>query len=474
MKAQLSGRIFGLSVLLLAVAWPASGQTLAVVGGTVIDATGAAPIPDGVVLIENGRISAVGSAGDVRVPGSATVIDAEGKFVIPGLMDGNLHLYLNGDLETLIKYEGRYHEIVLEAAQIALKTGQTTVFDTWGPLAPLIQARDMINAGQAPGSRIYLAGNIIGFSGPLGPDFRGASAAHVSRAFVSRINDTWEVGTGRHLMWLTPDSLHDETGEYTTKGADFLKYGASGHVEMEFLSFSERQQRAIIEAGHEAGMTVQTHATSVESLHMAIEAGVDIVTHGAISGPSIPIPEETIQMLVDRDIAVSVLAITQRRLDALERENPGGVLTPFMKIGKLNRTHMIEAGVKLLVSTDAGIQNPVLLAESSTLASDTVDSRTRLGEGHFNALQALEEMGMAPMEVLRSATFNVAEAYELLDEIGTLETGKIADLVILNENPLLDARNYRTIDAVIKDGRVVDLGALPVAPIISSMKVEGS
>jgi hypothetical protein len=94
-------------------------------------------------------------------------IDARGKYVIPGLTDANLHLFLNPDLETLIKYEDRYHEIVLEAAQIALKTGQTTVFDTWGPRAALVRARDLINSGKAPGSRIYLAGNIIGFDAPL-------------------------------------------------------------------------------------------------------------------------------------------------------------------------------------------------------------------------------------------------------------------------------------------------------------------
>lgn len=456
--------------LLFAFAAPAQTQTLAITGGTIIDGTGSDPLRNGVVLITDGRISAVGPSGEVTIPASATRIDAGGKYVIPGLMDANLHLFLNIDLETLIKYEDRYHEIVLEAAQIALKTGQTTVFDTWGPRAALAKARDMINAGEAPGSRIYLAGNIIGFDGPLSADFRAQAAPFVSKAFATRINETWEQDTGRDLLWMTPEEVRSIIREYADKDVDLLKYGASGHVDMNFISFSPRVQKVIVDEGHRAGMTVQTHTTSVESLDMAIDAGVDIVTHGGISGPTTAIPDETIQKLADRGVAVSVLSITQRRLDAILEHGPG-VLPPFMEIAKTNHRNMIKAGVTMLISTDAGIQNPVLAAESENLAADSVDSRVKLGEGHFNAIVALEEMGMEPMEILKSVTSHVARAYELEADIGTLEAGKIADVVILDGNPLESARNYRRIHSVIKEGRVVDLDALPIAPIISSMTV---
>jgi imidazolonepropionase-like amidohydrolase len=258
--------------------------------------------------------------------------------------------------------------------------------------------------------------------------------------------------------------------EYAAKGVDLLKYGASGHVDMNFISFSPRVQKVIAEEGHRAGITVQTHTTSVESLDMAIDAGVDIVTHGDISGPSVPIPPETIRKLVDRDVSVSVLPITDRRLAALQKHVPEGVLTEYFRVARINHQNMIKAGVRLLVSTDAGIENPVLLSESRTLAADTVDSRTKLGEGHFNALVALEERGMPPMEILKSATSHVARAYKLDKELGTLEPGKIADLVILDADPLASAKNYRRIFAVVKDGRQVDLGALPLAPIISASK----
>ena len=307
--------------------------------------------------------------------------------------------------------------------------------------------------------------------GPCPQISRGEAAPHVSKAFAKRINDAWEENTGRRLLWMTPDEVRSIIREYTRKDVDFLKYGAIGHVDMNFITFSPRVQRVIVEEGHRAGITVQAHTTSVESLEIAIEAGVDIVTHGGISGPTTPIPDEIIQKLVDRGTAISALAITQRRLDALLEHAPDWVLTPYMKIAKTNHRNMIRAGVTMLVSTDAGIQNPVLAAESENLAADSVDSRVKLGEGHFNALVAFEERGMEPMEILKSATIHVARAYKLDADIGTLEVGKIADLVILDENPLESARNYRSIHSVIKDGRVVGLDALPVAPIISSITV---
>ena len=174
--------------------------------------------------------------------------------------------------------------------------------------------------------------------------------------------------------------------------------------------------------------------------------------------------------MVEHGTSVSVLAVTSRQIAALEKSAPNGVLTPYMKIAAVNIRNMVKAGVHLLVSTDAGMQNPILLAESATLASDTIDARVKIGEGHFNALVALEEAGMAPMEILASATSNIARAYKVDRELGTLEQGKIADLVILDADPLKSARNYRQINTVIKDGKVVDRSALPLAPIISSLK----
>ncbi|MFL2840218.1 MAG: amidohydrolase family protein [Pseudohongiellaceae bacterium] len=463
-----------LSTLFILIAWMgliniSRAQSIAIVDGTIIDATGNEPLESAIILIEGSRISAVGTASDVVVPDDAQIINANGKYLIPGLIDANLHLYLNIDLETMIKYEERYHEIILEAAQITLKNGLTTVFDTWGPYEPLVEARALVNSGEVIGSRIFLAGNIIGFDGPLSADFREDAASYVSNAFVTRTNEAWEQGVGRELMWWGPEEVRTRVSEYAEKDIDFLKYGASGHVDMEFITFSQRVQNTIVEAAHAAGKTMQAHTTSIESVDMAVNAGVDILTHCDISGPHRAIPAETIQKIVEQGIACSILPVTQERLDGLLERNPSGGIGADMIISRINITNLAEAGADLLLSTDAGIQHPLLASEQSDPV--TVDPRTKLGEGHFNALVALEQMGLDSMEILKIATSNSAKAYNLDNDIGTLSVGKIADIVILNENPLLNAENYRTIYSVIKDGQIIDIDALPVAPIISSIEV---
>ncbi len=457
-------------VVLASAGRPIAAQNLAVTGATIIDGTGRAPIADGVIVIRNGKVTAVGPAATVAIPGDVTRVDARGKWVIPGMMDANLHLDLNISLEHLILFEDQYDKIVLEGAQIALKTGQTTVFDTWGPRAALIKVRDQINAGQAEGARIYLAGNIIGFSGPLGPDFIAPAAAWVTKSFAKRINETWEQGTGRALLWMPPDTLRAAIRKYTGLGVDFLKFGGSGHQDMDFLTFSPRQEQVIVEEGHRAGMTVQAHVTSPESIDMAVDAGVDILTHGSISGPVYPIQPATIRKIVEKGVGVSVLGLTKRAMAAQQKADSTSVLLPYMKMAAENIRNLSRAGALLMVSTDAGVDDPIRVADSRTLVSDSVDSRTKLGEGHFNALTVFEEAGMAPMEILKTVTSNVAKAYKLDKELGTLEPGKAGDLVILDANPLEAARNYRRIGSVIKGGRVMNLAALPTAPVISSRK----
>ena len=117
------------------------------------------------------------------------------------------------------------------------------MFDSWGPLQPLINVRDRINRGETIGSRTFIAGNIVGLSGPFGRDFNVAAETTATKPLVRRINRLWEENTGPDLLWNTPDQVRREMKRYISRGIDFLKYAASGHREEDFLQFSPERSR---------------------------------------------------------------------------------------------------------------------------------------------------------------------------------------------------------------------------------------
>src|SRR6185503_18856361 len=151
------------AVIALIAATAARGQSpaIAIAGGTVIDGNGGAPLRDATIVVTGSRITAVGPRASVRIPEGARVIDAAGRYIIPGMIDTNVHLSLYGGnndrYESLVRYQPRQNDIVLEAAQIQLKHGVTTVRDSYGLLIPLTLVRDKIARGEAIGARIQAA-----------------------------------------------------------------------------------------------------------------------------------------------------------------------------------------------------------------------------------------------------------------------------------------------------------------------------
>jgi len=445
----------------------APAEIAAIVGATIIDGTGRAPIQNGVILIGDDKIVSVGRREEVRVPESARVVDGTGKFIIPGMMDSNVHLVIQRTVEFLARYENRLEDLIEEAAQIALKNGQTTVFDTWGPLQPLLNVRERINRGEIAGSRIFAAGNCIGMSGPLGVDMNADGGKTASAAFVRRINAVWEENVGPDLAYMMPDQVRAEVRKYISRGMDFLKYASTGHAQPRLIVFSEDVQKAIVEESHKAGLTVQAHTTSNESLRLAIQAGVDLITHADDTGP-MAMSEETLAILKERRIPCGIIPKTNRRWDLEIGQNPGTPGAPadprMLRFRRSNQILLIKAGVPLLLNTDGGLWHPDHLAQFPP--EYWLDFGAVIGEGYLTSCQAMVDSGVSPMDVILSGTRNIAAAYKKLDRLGTLEPGKLADLVILDGDPLADIGNVRKIHAVMKDGKIVNRDRLPVKKIL--------
>lgn len=474
----------------------AADSPLALAGGTVITATGAPPIPHATVLIENGRIKAVGPSPSVTIPKGAQVIDAGGKFITPGLIDTNVHLVLMTVPEFFIKYEDRFEDIALESAQITLKYGITTVMDTWGPLDPLLKARDRLNHGQVLGSRVLIAGNIVGLGGPFSSNFLLSWPLHgldvryggwVHPIIQQRINALWEANVGPNLLALTPSEIAEEMRKYLARGVDFVKVAVSAHGidPVEPLMFSEEQLRAMREEVRKAGRQFQTHTYTLESLRLGIAVDPELLQHPNVMStpPDTPAQRKMLEELIAeinrKHIYCALMGLPSKDQTQIiwnwkpgqQRPN-GSEEDQYVDQIMLSRHKMadpvlyaknrdllrlwLDAKVPFTLATDGG-------AEASELGPVVWG---RLGRRHFENMESLEDAGASPMEILIGATRRGAEAYGLARDLGTVEAGKIADLLVLDADPIQDVRNLRKINRVLKDGRIIDRASLPTVNVI--------
>jgi imidazolonepropionase-like amidohydrolase len=472
----------------------AQAPVRAIVGATLIDGTGAAAIADGVVVIRDGVIAAVGPRASTAVPAGATVIDGAGKYVIPGLVDTNVHLSLYGGVadryETLAKYHPRQREIVLEAAQIQLKYGVTTVRDSYGVLPPLVAVRDRIAAGEAVGPRILAAGNIVGWGGPYSVSFSLIREQGLT-LFQEQINDEVAQGAGEDLVDMTPDEVRAAIRAYLDKGPDFIKYGGTAHfARPAFIGFSPEAQRAIVEEAHARGKAAETHATTADGLRISIDAGIDLIQHPELLGPR-ELPDALVRTIVDKRIVCSMLVNTitgeawakhlkdrdeaarkraeaekksrgaERPRTAAERRQRDVEDGVELAMRRRNAQKLIAAGAVVTVGTDN------YWAAAPEFSRQPKPETQDHGIGTILAIEGLVELGMSPLQAISAATRNGAIASRGVEQFGTLQTGTRADLVVLDADPLADIHNLRAVSAIYRDGRLVDRDRLPEVRVLS-------
>jgi hypothetical protein len=357
----------------------------------------------------------------------------------------------------MIRYEGRYDEVAIEAAQLALKGGVTTVFDTWGPRDPLIRARSAIADGRPIAARIYLCGNWVGLGGPYSPDMRPNFREAVGDPFAERNNALFEVNVGEELTRMPVEEMRQEVRQYVQTGIDFVAYPVNLHRTgaSQFIVFSLRVQRMIVEEAHNAGLPVAAmFVTTEEGIHLALDAGADMVFSFQSRGKAMSV--ETLASIAQRGIAFYTAVAPTDDLEWYRRQRSPDVAV--REAADLDHRGLIRAGAFLIASSPSGVFTEDQIKAWGGWAPGAY---AQLGEGHVRGLQALQQKGMTPMGALMTATRNVARAFKVDKDLGTLEPGKLADLVVLNSNPLDDPQNYLDIHLVMKEGKVIDRDALP-------------
>lgn len=485
-------------------------EWIAIVGATLIDGNGGAPVKDSVVLVHGDRIAAVGRGTSVELPDGARRIDARGKCLTPGFIDTNVCLsgvfieqgpngfaYEGTPLQT--KNYSNY-DLTLEGAQMQLKFGVTTVRNSYGALIPLKQVRDAIARGDVVGPRLLVAGNIVGWGGPYTVSFEWIKESLISPA-EEHFNDFIAQGTGEELLEMYPEELRAAINAYLDKGPDFIKYGGTTHIWYPiFICFSDRAQRILAEETHKRGLSIETHATSPEGLFMAIRAGIDLIQHPE-SLAERPISDEIVNEIRARGITCSVIAneitgeeyrLHQQRMaekdlsDAkpkperfslrrvpprsssyAERRREKQFGRTSVEMRRHNASKLIKAGCYVTVGSDNWMYFAPSAGRVVGFELNVPDSRLcqEPGIGTLMGIEGLVELGMTPAQAIVAVTRHAARAARLEKSVGTIEKGKLADMLLLDADPLADISNIRRQSLVMKGGLVVDTAALPTKPI---------
>ena len=395
--------------------------TSAIIGGTVVDLDGNAPIKNAVIIIEGERIAAIGAAGSVEIPDGAEQVDAKGTWLIPGLM--NMHVHLGLILPGKMKAElANESEAALAlrmaaAARETLQAGVTTIRlpgDTAHADLALMRA---INKGQADGPRIFSSGESLTIT-----------AGHGSK--------------GRKRNYDGPDELVKAARTQISAGAKWIKILISGGIataggDLDAVLMTPGEISAVIDAAHRFGVKVTAHSGSPTATSIAIDAGLDCVEHGYfLDRPTLRKMKEHGTWLVPT-IVVSQPA-TEPFFKAIG--SPPWYLERRNSAGKAHWKALqmaIEEGVNIALGTDQLPHEP----------NDGTTATVR--EAQYYA-----EAGMTPLQALRSATIEPARLLEAEDEIGSLETGKYADIVAVDSDPTEDIKALRNILLVMKGGKV--------------------
>ena len=398
-------------------------------GATLIDGTGAASVPDAAVVIDGDRIAAAGPRPAMAWPANAEIIDVRGRTLIPGLIDAHDHLASHGyALATrwgLDEPASTSHMRTARVLAEALAMGYTTIRDGGGLDTGFKLA---IEQGLIPGPRLVLGIQIVSPTGGIGD--RVSPSGHACCAVYDPLLPN-SVGNGS-------DEVRDVVRTMVRAGADVIKTATTGGASSRAghgprdAAFSLPEMQALVTESHALWRRVMCHALGGPGLSTALVAGVDSIEHGCYLDEE---PELMTRMAAQGTFFVPTLTVyVYHRESASPHVRARAIELYPHHVASVRRA--LELGVPIAAGTDAG------------------------GHGHpKNALelQCLVEAGLTPMQALQAATQWAARCLGLERELGTIEKGRLADLVVVNGNPLDDVKillDPAGIALVLKGGAV--------------------
>ncbi|PAD39767.1 amidohydrolase family protein [Terribacillus sp. 7520-G] len=398
--------------------------------GVVIDGTGEM-IKDAVIAIKDDRIAALGSASDFIGIDAKEVIDAQGSYILPGLIDTHVHMMMEiKDMrETLVTpFSMRFYE-ALTYMKRTLEAGITTVRDAGYADLGVKQA---IEKGLISGPRMQISVNPLTITGGHGDNWMVSDMDLTNKAypgFPSGICDG-------------PEQVRQKVREMLRAGADIIKVHATGGVmsptdHPEFTQFSMEELRIIVEeAAYRKGRKVMAHAQGAEGVKQAVRAGIHSIEHGIF------LDDEAIELMLEHGTyLVPTLLAPVSVVEASEANEsmPAYAVDKAKEVMEIHQRSVAkayEAGVKIAMGTDAGV-----MAHGTNLRE----------------LELMCDIGMSPMESILASTKVAAECLGWEERIGTIAEGKLADLIIVKDNPLeniASLANADNIHTVIQGGEL--------------------
>ena len=376
---------------------------------------------DGQTIIVVGEtIQSIAPTANVQAQSGDTVVDLSGLTVLPGLIDVHTHLTMNTNFDPFLEVTSTDAKEAINGvvnARTTLMAGFTTVRNVGAYGFTDVDLRDAINAGQVPGPHMLVSGPALGITG-------GHCDDNLLPIKYHAVGDGVADGIA---------AVQHQVRQNIKYGADLIKICATGGVlskgdDPQASQYTLEEMQAIVADAHRLGRKVAAHAHGAQGILWATEAGVDSIEHGSY------INDEAIAEMKKRGTyLVPTLYLEDWILEY-------GNLPPFyhqkmldtIAVAKGNIKHAMQSGVKIALGTDAAVYPHGLNAHELDVY--------------------VNQLGMAPLAALQSATINAADLMGLTAKTGTLDPGKWADIIAVDKNPLDDVRVLQNVKFVMKAG----------------------